>query len=598
MTEGGVHSGESRNDDTRGISDINGRLTSRRLYPFRRFVLFSGGAPLRLLKIVPIEETEFLVQGTGVIVAAVMAGLGGAVASRMFEPVPDVWVSVVIGTLVGTLIYTIDRLLVRGSLRPHEFPPDVLAALWDPYADAKWYQVISGGSRANSIFSRVKGFFTVFGKVFIRLLLAGLISYVVADVVAIAVFKPTVDARATQIKIEERQQLIDEVEVARAARNSRIDEARAADEAIQNADPTIQGALSQRDAAQARVDALSRDIALLQGIINAETNGNVTPQVELSDGTNFPNDRSETSGIPGCRELCQQATDKQDAVSEQLDAAEGDLESRQALYDEALANASLVDLLSTYQALYQASEQQYQEDLARIPSDVTPNDLLIRRVALHQLANDARPWTPGIDPVEECSPAWSWLCEAKRFVLPNTPLGSFVGAFRAILFLIDILPITLKIYFALRQRRPYDVLVAALEEASVADSINKLDHELNHSGQQMEDRAVARRGNRHTAGARVLRERFRGQERESENYRRAMRRDVQADYDSSVRRDWRTLQYWRDAMKGTKSNSRQTRNLTVVENDSSPWRRVRSYREGPLSGDPGAKDEDSPTHRS
>jgi hypothetical protein len=78
--------------------------------------------------------------------------------------------------------------------------------------------------------------------------------------------------------------------------------------------------------------------------------------------------------------------------------------------------------------------------------------------------------------------------------------------FRSILFLVDTLPILLKIFSSLRVRRPYDALVAALEEAGVADAINRLDSALNATGTEMERRAAIRHGQRRGTGAAFLRE--------------------------------------------------------------------------------------------
>ena len=49
-----------------------------------------------------------------------------------------------------------------------------------------------------------------------------------------------------------------------------------------------------------------------------------------------------------------------------------------------------------------------------------------------------------------------------------TPLGPTILAYRLIFFLIEILPISLKIFTSLRRRRPYERTRAALEEAHFA----------------------------------------------------------------------------------------------------------------------------------
>lgn len=561
------------------IREINRQLSRKQPFPFRRFVLFSGGAPLKLLRIVPVEETEFLVKGTGVLIAAAMAGLGTALASRMFTPPPSHYGSVAIGLAAALFIYSIDRMLVRGSLRPHVFPPDVLTTLWDPYADAKWYEVISrSGGHAQSALSRVRGFFTVFAKIFIRLLLAGFISYIVADVLAIAIFKPAVDDRARAIKIQERDELAANAKDAKEARDEEITAQQQAEQTIQDNVPAVKGASSQLQEDKDRVTALAKDVSLLQGIINAEINGNRIPQVTLSDTTKFPADKPFTSGRANCEDLCHQAQAKQATVREDLSRAKSDVSTDRHAYNRALKHASAVDLVAKYRPDFRASHRQYKEDLKAIPKSVTPNDILIRRVALHQLEHDAKPWTVGLDAAHSCSAGWGWLCGAKQAVIPGTPLGSFVGALRATLFLIDTLPITLAMYFALRGRRPFDALIAALEEASVADSINKLDHELNHSGQQMEDRAVARRGHRHTAGARILRERLRARARDAERSQTMARRDVDGDYAQSVVRDRPSLARWLTGVRSTHFKSRRTREIFVVDRTSSPWQETDSYR--------------------
>ena len=150
--------------------------------------------------------------------------------------------------------------------------------------------------------------------------------------------------------------------------------------------------------------------------------------------------------------------------------------------------------------------------IARRPARNRPR--LPRRPGIRAASGAARP-AGGAQPTRQRSQAGhgrrelslprctNVFCRLHRFLLPPTPMGPFVVAFRVIFFVIEILPITFKVISSLRRRRPYDAVQAAFEEAAVADAVRLADRQLHEASAEMGARVRLRHSGRGgTAGRR------------------------------------------------------------------------------------------------
>lgn len=549
--------------------------------PVQRFVLFASGVPTRLLQLVPVERIEFLIQGTGVIIAATLSFVSSFMAAGLIiNPAPSTPVRALIASLIASLIFTVDRTLVRSTLRPHHFPTDVLHTLWDPNTDAKWYQVLAGTINSEGALTRVRGFFSVLFKASIRFLLALFMSYLVADLIVIAAFRPTIDARATTILKDQRQAAIDK---ATGAYNAAVKVAGgqvSQSGQMITANGTVVSTTRDRDAAKTALDKANKDVDLLTKYDQAEYEGVKGVRVTLSDGVTYPANPSGTTGVPGCATECKAAEARLAAEKITQQQAQQQYTQAEQKLQTAMSSAGNQSKVLATQAGGQIALAKQTEQKALVTAEqmpTTPDGLLIRREALHQLEQDTTPWLDSYTPEKPCASSFKWLCELKRTTFPSTPLGTYVGTFRAILFLIDILPILLKIFYSVRGRRAYDVLVAALEEASVADSINKLDFTLNDLGADMEDRAATRRGRRRASGARLLRESRATTLRERKQLERSIRKQVRAEVDEEWLSKKVGLRQWFRAKASLRWHFRRPTQVVVVDREVSPWTEPRFF---------------------
>lgn len=498
-----------------GLDRIREDLNQRSLGGFfEGIILFASGVPRKLLRYVPEEKTEFLVQGTGVLVAASVAGLATFFASSVIiEPAPDIPSRLIAAAIAFALIFTVDRTLVRSSLVPHRFSPEVLNSIWDPFADKQWYEVMSRASSAPSLWRRVRDFFSLGVKISIRLLLAALISWMVADVAALAVFRSVIDDRAGQMLTAIREERETAIAAVYDAELNRIEDARDLLEAGIEEDSAVAAIRDDIEDLENELGDAVQDREVYRRVANAEIAG--TPGISgiLSSGEVWPSEEG-TSGVPECGPLCEDNLELAGQLDSRIDGLREELDTLRAGYRTALDTAEPSGSLERLDEEEDAAVDRQARDLQELDDFSTePEGILIRRAALEQLVADRTPWTDALDE-QECDGSWAWACGAANTVFPTTPMGSFVSAFRWTVFLIDILPITLKAYYSLRARRPYEVLLAALEEASVGGSLNSLDQQLNVVGEQMESRGASRRAARGANGARLVRERREASRRE------------------------------------------------------------------------------------
>ena len=207
-----------------------------------------------------------------------------------------------------------------------------------------------------------------------------------------------------------------------------------------------------------------KDLEVLQSAAAAERDG-LPFTGKLSDGTpvtstGMRGDGAASHSLQGRRAATQKMVD---TLSVRLDQTDAAVEARIAAVKT--TNAAALATLAAEDRQAASAEQAAITAASGDPGSV--KGLLVRQAALNQLVNDRKPDTVVQDSLPRCT---NVFCRLHRFLLPPTPMGPFVVAFRVIFFVIEILPITFKVISSLRRRRPYDAVKAAFEEAAVADA--------------------------------------------------------------------------------------------------------------------------------
>lgn len=105
-----------------------------------------------------------------------------------------------------------------------------------------------------------------------------------------------------------------------------------------------------------------------------------------------------------------------------------------------------------------------------------------------------------------CTGGWldtAW-CSLRTWLIPSTPLGPQIAAWRYFFLLFDLMPILAKAVLSLRRVRPYDEVEAGLALISRVRMLNSVDWQLNQVGADWEDRAAERRSRRAISSAMVF----------------------------------------------------------------------------------------------
>jgi hypothetical protein len=164
-------------------------------------------------------------------------------------------------------------MLVRTPLRSYHFGPGVLNALWDPYADAKWYDIVAGARTRIGVWRTTRNYLGAVLKVLPRVLLSGFLAWLVADLLVIFIFLPTVDKTAMRLLTEERAAAVKAVQDRYNETLKSIDSNLAAviSDATQD---TGYGELTQtKTKLETKIEYLHEDLASLKVLEGAEING-------------------------------------------------------------------------------------------------------------------------------------------------------------------------------------------------------------------------------------------------------------------------------------------------------------------------------------
>jgi Domain of unknown function (DUF4407) len=460
----------------------------------RRMAIFASGADKRLLAYAPIEQNDVAVQGTLVILTALVALISGLAASGFlvtghFTISP---VTVVVGLAWATLIFFFDRALVSGTFNPYHFNRTEVASLRDAPADSVWVHITNGDrSVRHPVLARCREIARVLLVASVRIALAVATSFIAAEMVLFLVFEPEITARASYIDQQNQAQRIAQIQSDYAAQSARRAGQRA--QLSGGSDPDSQRLRVQVTATATQLANSRKDLEVLQSALAAERDG-VPYTGTLSDGS-----RVASTGMRGNGEASRSLSQRRDAtqrridgLTTRLDRTEADLNARIAAVKR--TNAAALAALDRQDDLAATQEQAAIRAASGDPSQT--RGLLVRQAALNQLVNDRQPDTVAPDPLPRCT---NVLCRVRRFLVPPTPMGPIVVAFRVIFFVIEILPIMFKVIASLRRRRPYDAMKAAFEEAAVADAIRLADRQLHEASAEMTTRVRLRRARRSDA---------------------------------------------------------------------------------------------------
>lgn len=568
---------EALYDESVDLRSLSQHMRRQRVQPIRAIVLWASGADRDLLKLRPIETTEFVIQGVGVLIPTSMAFVAAFAASGFVsDPAPSMPARLLISFIFSALILAFDRSIVSQQLIPYQFSREILNALYDPTADIKWYDLLVGRATASGWWSRTKALLALPFKLAIRFAFSILSSLIVADVLVIMMFLPAVDEQAGVLLDQRVQSEKVAIETAYNDKLEKLGDRETAALDAFNADPRISQITGDIEELRKEIEDLNKEINALLTYAAAERAGE--PGIPYPGGGDWV-----SSGFPRCLDRCQAAeseaarkTTQRDNQQDTLDDKTDELAALQGRGPDGgtPAPGSPAERLKKVQDLIEeekvaASEEYYAalEELGKRQTE--PVGILIRREALHQLSMLTEPWAPYSSPtLEACNPGvWRIPCTIWQALFPATPLGGFIGPIRIMLIIIDTAAVWFKLFSSLRRRRPYDALIAAIEEADIADSVNRLDLTLNEVGEIIEMRAATRRGARGVAGAEYLRQVREQSTRERRRLMRQVRQEVLREQEHRKSLNWRELLlFWRAPPERSASSEPSTE-ASRSEND-------------------------------
>ncbi len=531
--------------------NIEPLVAARRRGPFGSLLVKLSAADTRILDTMPTEEKKYQLLGSLVLATGVLAflattwALAGTIGTSA---------AVGIGLILGLAVLVVDRALVALPLNPVRLPRVIGQSLWDPQSAgperAKHYAEIVDARRGG----RLRTMLGVAVRLVPRVAIALCLSFIIAEGVLLVRFRDDIDRRARAILDVTRSSSQTAIN---AYYKNEIQRKQAEITALETGGTSGEAQqVTDRLAADQQVQAtMQTDINTLEELWQAEMNGRQITRT-LSDGTSFT-----TSGQRKCAERCRSYKDAQAKLGDQLTAVNQRVTDDQnllATYQQQAqaaqaANQPAIDAL--HQAIAQLQKSQ-QARLDEIAADVKPS-VLLQIQALEELAVDPTPAvreendvlagnqlvagqaaatapgpaTAGSTPTSTPTPTRAsappatsaaaatatvrsptctggWLdtawCSLRTWLVPNTPLGPQIAAWRYFFLLFDLMPILAKAVLSLRRVRPYDEVEAGLAMITRVRMLNSVDWQLNQVGADWEDRAAERRSRRAISDAMVF----------------------------------------------------------------------------------------------
>ncbi|GAA2861500.1 hypothetical protein Acy02nite_58040 [Actinoplanes cyaneus] len=452
----------------------------------RRFVLYASGVDRRILARAAVDESEFVVQGSLVVltsIVAVVAALSaaGVLVEGRFAVTP---VTVLIGLAWGVLIFFFDRALVSGTLNPFHFSRADIGGFSDPHRFTNWAHETAGRGAGTRMAEVIK----VLSVASLRIALALATSFIMADMILLLIFQAEVGDRTEYLQERLHQKRVETIQqdyVQRAKdRSARREQLTGA------GDPQLDRLGRDLDQLEKRLTDARADLVKLQDAAAKEEDG-VARRYQLSDGTVISTTGGGGSG-PATRTFADQAATQESLVS--------DLTGKVSDGRDALGDRRGAILRENKLALEELTRQDnaapggQQSEIDKVPGvNAAEAGLLLRRAALTDLEHDTDPQTPEQDAIPPCRGFFRWLCSLRNWVAPPTPMGPEVVAFRIVFLVIEIFPITYKVFMSLRRRRPYDMVKASMEVEVYATAFDRADRSLHQGAAQVVTRVNERR---------------------------------------------------------------------------------------------------------
>lgn len=511
---------------------------------FRRFTLFASGANKKYFELVPSEEAKYAVVGAGVFLTAFMAFVSVTVTVSVVAgngtPVFVEWWVYLCGLVGAVIIFWMDRILVSSPMSQYRFSDEVLASLWNPTADTQWYATMTRALNHPGIGSWFRRVTSVFWAGLIRLVIALCFSFVVAEGMLMLAFTDDINERAIQIQGAREDAALD------AMRQSYVDRSETLNEQILAASadgyPGLLAARLTRDQLELARACANTDVVALQNALQNESLGRPSTVTLCLGNVAITTDQAGFG--PNAAERQRQLTRRLEdlgAIQRQLDevnsritgaeSAAGEYaatnESRRSEMVEELdglvaaqsTEAKAIqerfsgtgDLLLRIQAFH---DIQYQPDLLQEvpttePSSPQPTMATAEPSVLPPTSSPTATPVPSAEAgtADQSSVVCplsiaGWPCFLDQVLAPpDTRVGAYLISLRLLFLGIELIPILMKITLALRSRRPYDALDAALEERATINAMMLVDEYAVRKGADAEERASDRKSRRTGSGA-------------------------------------------------------------------------------------------------
>lgn len=468
--------------------DIYEGLPKRTFGRAETAVLWASGVDRYVLARTAVDTTEFLIQGSGVLLTSFIGAVAGYLVAGTFG---TPWYGqAAIAVVLALVVFTVDRMIVRSQLRT-----------FVEKKNAQGKTILVGSTR-----------WTVPFKIAFRLGIAVGLSFILVDAILIGIFRTEVDQRTTALLIRDMQTGIEQLRdqntamqagfaersAALATLQGRIDNFFAENPAPQSsrtvaantAATEADAALASLKAEQTYYDQVSQVYAQCY---DSEYNGRgqtftfptppagIPPESSCVTTTDAGDNGTDTVTYQEAEEKFADKRDELDgpvadaasaatAAHAELDAAKQEDETA---WKNSGGNGAIVTLTTQHKtdsdSLQQATDlwnTYYTNETSRLQALPTssPGYLTLRR-ALGELEHDANPETAANEPLPECQwpPVLNIGCTLWQWAFPATEIGQTAGLLRLVLVLIDLSPLFLKLIYVLRPRRPYDWAIANLE---------------------------------------------------------------------------------------------------------------------------------------
>lgn len=440
----------------------------RRQGPVRLLLLWVPGPKRSILRLVPSEETWFIVIGTLILITTIIAGLGAfATASYiMHGRLQADTAAIVFGLFWAIIIFFFDRALVRMPMNPVIFSPAAMDIVWGENS-------AKPSALENAVIRRWHDGLRVLATTLPRFVVAVAAAVIFAETLLFVYFEKDLEPVIQERAMEKRNSYLDKRKAEIEKEESAIRGDR--DRWIRSNLPEVARLQNDIVDLELKHEEIVRDIRRINEAAEAEKNGQTGTFLWSDDGVRLTGNKGYG---PATRTIEKASSAKVEA----RDANQASRDSKKGQIEDILANAR-----SEYPEL--ASYDKKLAQLKTNPPDSAFRGIGVRMDALHAYERDVDILTPGeVNEAPGCSEGLTelFLCVIPRFFVQPTPQGPIFAGIRWGLIFIELAPIFAKFAFVLRRRRPYDTLVAAQELIANGASVRLVGEQLARTGAVLE----------------------------------------------------------------------------------------------------------------